>query len=399
VPLPVDSMARAAALAARVALALLLAHSAAAAVVQQDNSAVCQSVMPACEAKCQGGQYFFICAAGNGPMGTPYIICRCAQPAPPIGGAQQSERPAAPRAPARACAEAGRGPGGAWPGRRAPVAARGARPVRWLAAGAVALAGRCRAARRASGTLQQPGAAVSGNTRRGLVKGSVVASAAGPGGHAEKQNHVPACSAGGSGPLFLFHPTNAAHSPGRAARAVARLILSDWPGANACNQKTWANDCTSQMTITVNGANVTLTPSVSNAFNEQCAAQPGLVIGPKGTQAAVVFPQYPIGLTSTNPDGSITVDFSQTAADDPNQNDWSKCILTYKVVQGTFLDPRIALAAQQQQALAQQAALQQQAAGAQASAIKAAESGAAGMALRAQVAAVAGVAAAYFAFL
>lgn len=71
----------------------------------------------------------------------------------------------------------------------------------------------------------------------------------------------------------------------------------------------------------------------------------------------MVFPQYPIGLTSTGPDGSVTIDFSQTAADDPNQNDWSKCILTYKIIQGSFLDPRAAVAAQKQQQYLQQAQL------------------------------------------
>lgn len=178
------------------------------------------------------------------------------------------------------------------------------------------------------------------------------------------------------------------------------MALADWPGANACNQKTWANDCTSQMTAQVNGTAVTLTPATSSAFNEQCSPAPGLVIGPKGTQAAVVFPQYPIGLTSTNPDGSVTIDFSQTAADDPNQNDWSKCLITYKVIQGTFLDPRVALLQQKQQAmLQQQAAAQQQAlAGAAATQAAGADNGAgASMAARAQVAAVAGLAAAYFA--
>ena len=145
-----------------------------------------------------------------------------------------------------------------------------------------------------------------------------------------------------------------------------------WPGANACNQKTWANDCTSQMTAVVNGTRVSLVPAVGAAFNEQCDAAPGIVIGPKGTQAAVVFPQYPIGLTSTGPDGSLTIDFSQTAADDPNGMDWSKCILTYKIVQGTFLDPRAAAAAAQKQAL------QQQLLAAQKAALAAQQQGAAG---------------------
>lgn len=118
------------------------------------------------------------------------------------------------------------------------------------------------------------------------------------------------------------------------------------------------------MTALVNGTSVTLSPATSAAFNEQCSPAPGIVIGPKGSQAAVVFPQYPIGITSTGPDGSVTIDFSQTAADDPNQNDWSKCILTYKVIQGTFLDPRAAIAAQNQAGMQQQLLGQQQLAGA-----------------------------------
>jgi hypothetical protein len=236
----------------------------------------------------------------------------------------------------------------------------------------------------------------------------------------------------------------------KRAPAVARLALSNWPGAKACNQKTWvsprrtfsnefrkrmlplvgakaalasgpnpaqrgrrpapspqpsrnppclaprpqANDCTTQLTAAVNGTAVTLTPAVGSAFNENCAPASGIVIGPKGAQAAVVFPQYPIGLTSTGADGSVTIDFSQTAADDPNQNDWSQCILTYRVVQGTFLDPRLAIAQQRQQ----QALVQQQAGAQQGQAAKAASGAAgAGMAARAQVAAAAGVAAAYFA--
>jgi len=65
----------------------------------------------------------------------------------------------------------------------------------------------------------------------------------------------------------------------------------------------------------------------------------GVVIGPKGTQAAVSFPQYPIGLTSTGPDGTMQIDFSSTASDDPNNMDWSQCIVTYKIIQGSFLNP------------------------------------------------------------
>jgi hypothetical protein len=144
---------------------------------------------------------------------------------------------------------------------------------------------------------------------------------------------------------------------------VARLVLDPeigWPGANACNSKTWANDCTTQMTAVINGTDVSLIPAVRQAFHEDCSPAAGVVIGPKGTQAAVAFPQYPIGITSTAPDGTLQIDFSQTASDDPNGNDWSRCILTYRIMQGTFLDPRAAqaaaLAAQQQQAAALAAA-------------------------------------------
>eukprot|EP00878_Enallax_costatus_P014340 GHUV01015000.1.p1 GENE.GHUV01015000.1~~GHUV01015000.1.p1 ORF type:complete len:145 (+),score=44.46 GHUV01015000.1:970-1404(+) len=110
------------------------------------------------------------------------------------------------------------------------------------------------------------------------------------------------------------------------------------------------------MTAQVNGSNVLFTPAVSSAFNEQCAPAPGVVIGPKGVSAAVSFPQYPIGITQTGPDGTLTVDFSQTAGDDPNQMDWSQCIVRYKIVQGTFLNPQLGMAAQQAalQALQQQ---------------------------------------------
>jgi hypothetical protein len=67
--------------------------------------------------------------------------------------------------------------------------------------------------------------------------------------------------------------------------------------------------------------------------------------------------QYPIGITSTAPDGTVVIDFSQTAADDPNGHDWSRCILTYKIAQGFFLDPRSAVLAQTQVPTQQQPAL------------------------------------------
>lgn len=121
--------------------------------------------------------------------------------------------------------------------------------------------------------------------------------------------------------------------------AGAQMVLANWPGSKACNDKTWINDCTSKMTAQVNGSMVTLTPAVSEAFHEKCDPVKGIVIGPKGTQAAVSFPQYPIGVTSTGPDGTFQVDFSATAGDDPNNMDWSQCIVSYKIIQGSFLNP------------------------------------------------------------
>lgn len=111
------------------------------------------------------------------------------------------------------------------------------------------------------------------------------------------------------------------------------------------------------MSAQVNGSNVLFTPAVSSAFNENCAPASGIVIGPKGASAAVSFPQYPIGITQTGADGSLTIDFSQTAADDPNQMDWTQCIVRYKIVQGTFLNPQLGASAQ---AAALQALQQQQ---------------------------------------
>jgi hypothetical protein len=77
---------------ARLLLVAALAHAAAAApVVRHDNSPICVTTFPACQAKCRGQEYFFMCSAGSGPEGGPYVICRCAVPAAPVGGPVQSE--------------------------------------------------------------------------------------------------------------------------------------------------------------------------------------------------------------------------------------------------------------------------------------------------------------------
>lgn len=223
--------------AALLPVLLLLGSAHAAPTVRTDSSPICNSVFPACQAKCPRGQdYMFVCSAGNGPQGGPYVLCQCVAPAMPVGPKAQA----------------------------------------------------------------------------------------------------------------------------------ASLVLANWPGSKACNDKTWMNDCTSQMSVQVDGPGVLFTPAIKNFANEACDPAPGVVIGPKGTQAAVSFPQYPIGLTSTGPDGTLTIDFSATAGDDPNGMDWSQCIVTYKIVKGTFLNPQLGLggtAAALQQSRQQQAIAPASAAG------------------------------------
>lgn len=71
----------------------LFCSSAAAQIIRSDNSPVCNTYLPQCEAKCKRGEaYIFVCSAGNGPQGGPYIICRCAAPFTPVGPPQQSKR-------------------------------------------------------------------------------------------------------------------------------------------------------------------------------------------------------------------------------------------------------------------------------------------------------------------
>lgn len=71
--------------------AMLLGRAFAASVSRTDNSPVCNSYAPACEAQCrQGQEYMFVCSAGNGPNGGPYVLCQCVAPAMPVGPPQQS---------------------------------------------------------------------------------------------------------------------------------------------------------------------------------------------------------------------------------------------------------------------------------------------------------------------
>ncbi|KIZ06269.1 hypothetical protein MNEG_1695 [Monoraphidium neglectum] len=117
--------------------------------------------------------------------------------------------------------------------------------------------------------------------------------------------------------------------------AVARLELIHWPGAEACNQLTWANDCGGNLAAAIDGTSVTLTPAVAPAFKALCPASAGVAIGQGSkAQAAVAFPQHPVGVVSAKPDGTVTFDFTRAASDDA---DWSKCMLTYRVAEGSFL--------------------------------------------------------------
>jgi hypothetical protein len=78
--------------AALLPVLLLLGSAQAAPTVRSDNSPICNSVFPQCQAKCKQGQdYMFVCSAGNGPQGGPYILCQCVAPAMPVGPKAQGE--------------------------------------------------------------------------------------------------------------------------------------------------------------------------------------------------------------------------------------------------------------------------------------------------------------------
>eukprot|EP00882_Tetradesmus_deserticola_P031330 GHRQ01035427.1.p1 GENE.GHRQ01035427.1~~GHRQ01035427.1.p1 ORF type:complete len:143 (+),score=32.82 GHRQ01035427.1:343-771(+) len=73
-------------------LLLLLGAAEAAPTIRTDNSPVCNQIFPQCQAKCkQGLDFMFVCSAGNGPNGGPYILCQCVAPALPVGPKAQGE--------------------------------------------------------------------------------------------------------------------------------------------------------------------------------------------------------------------------------------------------------------------------------------------------------------------
>lgn len=77
-------------------LGLLFCYSVVEAVVSWDNSPVCVQSLPRCEAQCpaaSGKDYIFVCAAGSGPNGGPYVVCQCVAPAAPNPPQQQGKSP------------------------------------------------------------------------------------------------------------------------------------------------------------------------------------------------------------------------------------------------------------------------------------------------------------------
>lgn len=112
----------------------------------------------------------------------------------------------------------------------------------------------------------------------------------------------------------------------------------DFPGAKRCLQKTWINDCGTNMIATISGAAANFTPTITSAFGNPCNTVSGIVIGPN--KAAIAWPEYPLGILTSNPDGSIAIQF--TPFDDGSQ----ECFATYKITQGSFMNGTQLTAAQ-----------------------------------------------------
>jgi hypothetical protein len=113
---------------------------------------------------------------------------------------------------------------------------------------------------------------------------------------------------------------------------AAILQLVDQPGGRACNSKTWINDCATQMRAVVTGASVVLTPAISDFMGQRCQSVAGIVLG--ANQVALsMSTQYPIGISTSAPDGTVQIQFSQTG-----DERYANCYATYKVAQGTFLN-------------------------------------------------------------
>jgi hypothetical protein len=135
--------------------------------------------------------------------------------------------------------------------------------------------------------------------------------------------------------------------PPPASRAGARLALVGWPGADACDQRTWARDCGGELTVTGAGAAFRLEPSGASSrepagpasLERGCAPARGVVVSRSGARAAVALPGYPVGVAAPGADGTVEFDFGGQGGG-AGLADWSRCVLTYRVVEGSFLGAR-----------------------------------------------------------
>jgi len=114
------------------------------------------------------------------------------------------------------------------------------------------------------------------------------------------------------------------------------LQLVDFPGAKVCKQKTWINDCGTTLVASISGAVVTYAPTITGFDGKPCRTVQGMVVGPR--QVLASFPEYPLAQVVTNPDNSVSVQFS--AWDDGD----TSCYATYRLVQGSYLNGTFATA-------------------------------------------------------
>ncbi|KAI8464381.1 MAG: hypothetical protein J3K34DRAFT_474359 [Monoraphidium minutum] len=139
-----------------------------------------------------------------------------------------------------------------------------------------------------------------------------------------------------------------------AAHQEATLVLESWTGADACNHQAFVADCAARLTVTVDGARVTLAPAAGAAApgGGACPAVSGIVIGAQGGAAAVAFPGHPIGLVAADASGAVTLDFGRGGAG--GALDWSRCVATYRVERGAFLGTQAAGREQQRRSAQRQ---------------------------------------------
>jgi len=82
----------------------------------------------------------------------------------------------------------------------------------------------------------------------------------------------------------------------------------------------------------VTGFSVVLTPSIGDFMGQRCQTLGGIVLGPNQV-ALSMSTQYPIGISTSAPDGTVQIQFAQTG-----DERYANCYATYKVAQGTFLN-------------------------------------------------------------